>query len=322
MAAPMELWCWKGDWGLPSIDVDCLTVIAYAKFAGAPLKLKKINNPWKSPSGSLPVFKNGEDLVFTSPGRILDYLRQEKFNADYELTAKQSSDVVAFTSLLEEKFIPAMLHSFWMDARNYVDFSRPWYARALPFPLNFFVPGRMQQAAEGRLQYTRGGDHLIDGEMESQIYRDAKECLNLLSGRLGEQDFFFGQSPTTLDAIVFAHIAPVLKAPLPSNQLQNHLKNCNNLVNFCARVTSRYFPSDSEDADHSTFTPSTVDDRQYSTTNKILSAGVAIAAMVAYALLSGLVQIDMSGDDDVPAVPESDINVENFRFQEEEQEDD
>lgn len=27
MAAPLELYCWKGDWGLPSVDADCLTVL-------------------------------------------------------------------------------------------------------------------------------------------------------------------------------------------------------------------------------------------------------------------------------------------------------
>lgn len=27
MAAPMELFCWSGGWGLPSVDLDSLTVL-------------------------------------------------------------------------------------------------------------------------------------------------------------------------------------------------------------------------------------------------------------------------------------------------------
>lgn len=27
MAAPMELYCWAGGWGLPSVDLDCLAVL-------------------------------------------------------------------------------------------------------------------------------------------------------------------------------------------------------------------------------------------------------------------------------------------------------
>lgn len=27
MAAPDELFCWEGDWGLPSVSTDCLVVL-------------------------------------------------------------------------------------------------------------------------------------------------------------------------------------------------------------------------------------------------------------------------------------------------------
>ncbi|KAI2519500.1 MTX1 isoform 7 [Pan troglodytes] len=52
MAAPMELFCWSGGWGLPSVDLDSLAVLTYARFTGAPLKVHKISNPWQSPSGT------------------------------------------------------------------------------------------------------------------------------------------------------------------------------------------------------------------------------------------------------------------------------
>ncbi|GFX55038.1 hypothetical protein TNCV_2305602 [Trichonephila clavipes] len=39
----MELDIWQGDWTLPSVDLTCLQ--AYAKFSGAPVKIKKTNWP-------------------------------------------------------------------------------------------------------------------------------------------------------------------------------------------------------------------------------------------------------------------------------------
>ena len=33
----MELDSWSPDWGLPSIHPECIKVIAFAKFSGAPL---------------------------------------------------------------------------------------------------------------------------------------------------------------------------------------------------------------------------------------------------------------------------------------------
>lgn len=79
-----------------------------------------------------------------------------------------------------------------------------------------------------------------------QVYKEAEECLTLLSTKLGDKEFFFGTSPCSLDAVVFAHLAPLLKAPLPSAALQNHLKACTNLNRFVGRILQRYFSKDIE----------------------------------------------------------------------------
>lgn len=77
-----------------------------------------------------------------------------------------------------------------------------------------------------------------------QIYKQAEECISLLATKLSEKEFFFGSSPSSLDAVVFAHLAPLLKAPLPSAALQNHLKACPNLTRFVSRILQRYFPKE------------------------------------------------------------------------------
>ncbi|XP_016121282.1 metaxin-3-like, partial [Sinocyclocheilus grahami] len=78
-------------------------------------------------------------------------------------------------------------------------------------------------------------------EVEGKIYSEAKECLNLLSHRLGNFHFFFGDTPTSLDAFVFGHIAPLIKAPIPSGQLQKHLNQLDNLCQFCNTILKNYF---------------------------------------------------------------------------------
>ena len=52
----------------------------------------------------------------------------------------------------------------------------------------------------------------------------------------------FLSSPTTLDAVVFAHLAVIWKAPLPNNKLFNYLQGYDNLCMFCGRILQRYFP--------------------------------------------------------------------------------
>ncbi|XP_058425128.1 metaxin-3 isoform X3 [Diceros bicornis minor] len=180
MAAPLELSCWGGGWGLPSVHSESLVVMAYAKFSGAPLKVKVIDNTWRGSRGDVPVLTT-EDNFVSQPAKILNFLRKQKYNADYELSARQGADTLAYIALLEEKLLPAV------------------------------------------------------------IYRDAKECLNLLSNRLGTSQFFFGDTPSTLDAYVFGFLAPLYKVRFPKVQLQEHLKQLSNLCRFCDDILNSYF---------------------------------------------------------------------------------
>ncbi|KAM6109418.1 metaxin-3 isoform 2-T2 [Phoenicopterus ruber ruber] len=241
MAAPMELSCWGGDWGLPSLHPESLTVMAYAKFSGAPLTVNTISNSWRAPKGDVPVLVS-EDIVISQPAKILNFLRKRKYNADYELSAKQGADTLAYIALLEEKLLPALLHTFWVEAENYCSVTKPWFASRIAFPLSLYLPGKMSREALNRILLTRGGPPLYSLiEVEAQIYRDAKECLNLLSKRLGTSQFFFGDTPTTLDAFVFGFLAPIYKVRFPRVQLQEHLKQLPNLCRFCDDILTCYF---------------------------------------------------------------------------------
>ncbi|XP_051519512.1 metaxin-1b isoform X2 [Myxocyprinus asiaticus] len=235
MAAPLELYCWKGDYGLPSIDVDCLTVLAYAKFSGAPLKVHKITNPWRSPTGTLPALKTREEGSISQPSKIIIHLRKQKYNADYDLSAKEGADTLAFVSLLEEKLLPALL------------------------------------------------------------YRDAFECMTHLSQRLGSQKFFFGDSPSSLDAYVFAHLAPLLKIKLPNGKLQQHFNSLNNLQQFCTNILGLYFPSDVREPParkrHVQPESGDFDNEPHKRRNQIISVLFAMGAMLGYAIFTGIVTI-------------------------------
>ncbi|XP_016530365.1 metaxin-3 isoform X2 [Poecilia formosa] len=213
MAAAMELRCWGGDWGLPSVHTDSLVVLAYAKFSGAKLSVSPVDWTWKTLTASVPELVCG-DTVVQEPTQILNFLRKQ-------------------------------LHTFWVDAENYSNLTRPWFASRSPFPLNFFIPSRLANVALTRILVTRGEGllHRIS-EVEGKIYSDAKECLNLLSYRLGTADYFFDNSPTSLDAFAFGFLAPLHKADLASSPLQSHLRQLDNLTRFCDNILAAHFSPD------------------------------------------------------------------------------
>eukprot|EP00071_Canis_lupus_P043446 XP_022277003.1 metaxin-1 isoform X1 [Canis lupus familiaris] len=250
-------------------------------------------------AGTLPALRTSHGEVISVPHKIITHLRKEtsppqKYNADYDLSARQGADTLAFMSLLEEKLLPVLIHTFWVDTKNYVEVTRKWYAEAIPFPLNFFLPGRMQRQFMERLQLLCG-EHSPENEeeLEKELYQEARECLTLLSQRLGSQKFFFGDAPASLDAFVFGYLALLLQAKLPSGKLQAHLRGLQNLCAYCTHILSLYFPWDGADVPLARQTPvgPETEEEPYRRRNQILSVLAGLAAMVGYALLSGIVSI-------------------------------
>lgn len=291
----MELDVWTGDWGLSSVDLYCLEVMAYAKFAAVPLQVCVTNNPFRTPSGTLPVFRHGKQTL-TDFSDIVSYLRKKNFSCDFGLTPKQCAECVAYVKFLREKLYPALQYVWWVDSKNYLEMSRPWYAKALPFPLNYFYPGRYERHAKDMMEtlYECPWD---DMAVETGVYGEAEKCLTTLSVRLGESEFFFGTHPTSLDATVYAYLAPLLKAPFLNAALQNHLKACSNLVKFVVRISQRYFSHSLQDyeAKKSTEPSKTKEENEndfpHKRRNQILAGICATTAMATFALSTGLIEI-------------------------------
>uniref|UniRef100_A0A4W5MJC2 Mitochondrial outer membrane transport complex Sam37/metaxin N-terminal domain-containing protein n=1 Tax=Hucho hucho TaxID=62062 RepID=A0A4W5MJC2_9TELE len=174
MAAFLELHCWKVNWGLPSVDTDCLIVL-----------VRNTIYPLEESIGGL----------------------SNKYNADYDLSAKKGAGTLAFVSQLEKKLLPAS----WVDS-NYVDMTRRWNAENITFPLNFLLPNLCKI-------------HIV-GE-------DKAEC------ELTQWD-----SPILY---VFGHLAPLLKVKLPNGKLHQHLNSQDNLRHYCTNSLVLYFPSEGGD---------------------------------------------------------------------------
>uniref|UniRef100_A0A8D8SFK6 Metaxin-1 n=1 Tax=Cacopsylla melanoneura TaxID=428564 RepID=A0A8D8SFK6_9HEMI len=71
---PMELEVWSPDWSLPSVDIDCLYILAYAQFSNVKLEVKSTNNPFRS--SSLPVFHHYKHHI-TDLRKIVDYFKSK-----------------------------------------------------------------------------------------------------------------------------------------------------------------------------------------------------------------------------------------------------
>ncbi|XP_071532671.1 metaxin-1 isoform X2 [Panulirus ornatus] len=288
----MELHVWDGDakYGLPSMDLKSLQMMAYVKFSGAPVNIVKSSNPFKSPTGQLPVFKCSEGAL-SSFSQVTTFLRKQNFSCDYELSPRQCSEVVAYEHLLIEKLYPALMYLWWVEPKSYYDVIHKWYFSSIPFPYKFWYPRKYHN---GQLDLIRGMfDDPSDPQLiETELHKQAQECLTMLSNRLGDREYFFGRSPSTVDALIFSYLALLLKVDLKVPVLQNHIKACPNLSRYVSKAIQRFFPTEGHRSTDNRDSPAK-DDVPNKGRNLLLSGLVAFSAMFGYAIAAGLVQVDM-----------------------------
>ena len=56
--------------------------------------------------------------------------------------------------------------------------------------------------------------------------------------------------------MIFAYLAPLIKAKFASTKLQTHVEACDNLVKFVSRILVRYFKEETKDKDSQGYTVS------------------------------------------------------------------
>ncbi|TKR92572.1 hypothetical protein L596_007200 [Steinernema carpocapsae] len=236
----MELQVWPSDFGLPSVDTDCLQFMACAKFCAAPINIVMASSPWKSTSGGYPVLTSGQETI-TNINHFVDFLRKsaQEVVLDGDSTVAERSSFDAYSSLLRKTIYPAQLQFMWLDKSNYGTVTHHWLSSKLPFPYNMFYMERRRRKAQNYI------DAL--GRNESQILADAIQTINLLSAKLGDNKYFCGDKPCSLDALIFGHLAPFLKLPMPTDRLTLHLSACPNLVRFVESIISIYLPLSEDD---------------------------------------------------------------------------
>lgn len=310
MSAKFELNVWSGDWGLPSIDHKCLQMMAFCRFSGVPIKTNEVNNPlWTR----LPSFVHKKTSL-SDLKEVVNYLKDQNYSADFNLSAKDMSDVLAYDSLLRSQLEPALLYLLWADDHNYVELTRGWYAKRLPFPTNYFIPNLYKSSAEKTIR-SRFGPQILNNDqsnslIETTVIGEAQKCLTLLSERL-KDEYFFGKNPSSFDAIVFGYLAPILKVPTHNRVLQNHLKSCDNLTKFVNKILKNYFPTVKDNESKSSCeanSPQESDESDefiHKWRDMFVSGLFATTAMTAYALVTGLVRIDVLDDE-----PEDESNQE------------
>lgn len=232
------LYKWPEHGSLPSITAACVQAEAYLRFGETDFCAQKCTSTSTSPTGQLPALEHGSDISigsgsdFAAVPAFLEVARKAR-DLDSHLSAAQRAELLAFTTLVNDKLNTATTYSTWVEPAGFAAFRQAAYSTSLPFPLNHVVPWIHRREVVAQLG-------AVDA---ATVYADATAVLQSVADKLRVLGgpFFFGAKPTSLDALLFGHLAFYKLSPVAGPVLGGAVRNQLVLSTYVDRVLQKYW---------------------------------------------------------------------------------
>ena len=224
-------------YGLPNPSPFCIKLETYLRMAGLPYTTAVVKGPPKSPTGKAP-YVDIDGVRACDSGLIISLLESKFGNrVDGRLTLSERAQSLAMQRMMEEHLYWAAVYARWLDPQNEVGVdSYIQGATRLPAWLMPIV-GRLIQRGIRKSVHGQG----LGRHDAATIWRLGIDDVQALGHWLGNRPFGFGETPTVVDAVLFAFIASIIKTPWDF-PLKTHTLKHRNLVDHSARMLQTYFP--------------------------------------------------------------------------------
>lgn len=235
-AEKIRLCAFSNGWGVPfnTAAPFPLKLETWLRMAEIPYEFIAANDPSKGPKGKSPWIEHGS-LRMGDSSLIIEYLeKQFGINLDTHLDEQQKALAIAVQRMLEEHYHQCFEHQLFLGKGGEERLQE--FASGMPIPLRWLVPIVLKRAFSKQL-YARGmGRH-----SEEVIIAQGKADLDALSVLLGEQEYFLGNTPSSIDACVFGFLGVSLYVA-GDNPLYQYGASIENLMAYCERMRARYYP--------------------------------------------------------------------------------
>ena len=221
--------------GLPEASPFVLKVDTYLRMNSIEFESNSdFSNFSKAPKGKLPYIKDNETVIADS-FFIIEYLR-EKYpgNLDEHLSEQQRATAYLLTKSLDENFYWCIIYFRWISEKYWPNVKAELF-KDMPFPLKYIVPAIARRGTKTAIM-----KHGIGRHTESEIVDIAEQTLSSLSILLADQDYFFGDRPSSFDATAYAFLAQTTLSN-EDTPLTKIGKQKTNLVNYCKRMQAKYY---------------------------------------------------------------------------------
>ncbi|CAH1773806.1 unnamed protein product [Owenia fusiformis] len=215
---------------------SCVSVRTFLNMCGLKYTVELRNNAENmSPSGIVPFMKIGPFLI-SELDPIIAFINTKGHHLSDNLNDSERAEMRAYMSLIDKVMVNAELYLTWCETTTYTEVTKIRYGSPYPWPLNIILPWKRQMEIGRKLKALGWAQKTYE-----EVCEEVRTCCSALSERLGNQQYFFGNRPSEIDALVFGHLFTILSTSQPKMDLAHIVGEFENLAAFCIHIDNKYF---------------------------------------------------------------------------------
>ena len=220
--------------GIPNLSPFCCKLETWLRIAGISYEIVETPDPRKGPKRKLPFIEDGGERI-ADTAIIIEHLKRTRdVDPDAHLDASQRATALLVQRTLEEHyaFVVAYTHLIREDG---VRHTRARFD-SVPSIVRPLVVHTVEEQIKNLLWQQGILRHADEDIIESGL-RDWRAVLVVMS----DGPFFFGNEPTSVDAVVFGALATSMLTPIES-PIRDFLRARPACITYAERIRSRFFP--------------------------------------------------------------------------------
>lgn len=230
----LELHQFPRTWEIPNPSPACLAVETYLRMSELPFRVVSTRNAGKGPKTKLPVLVD-DGTVVSDVSLIFEHLKGkygDRLDARLSPARRATGHLIRRT--FEENLYWVGLYMRWLDEGGWGAIQEPYFGHLSGLG-RWAVPSLVRAGMRATLHLQGMGRHSRD-----EVYALGSADLSAVSLLLGDERYFGGDEPSSVDAVVYGFLANLYWVPIES-PLKEHARSLPNLLAHAERVRERYY---------------------------------------------------------------------------------
>jgi glutathione S-transferase len=234
LGPPIKVFQFPRMFAIPNLSPFCSKLETWLRIAGIAYEVVDTTDPRKGPRGKLPFIEDAGARIADTSIIVEHLVKTRGVDPDARLTESQRATATLVQRTLEEHyaFVLVYTHLYREEGLKHTRarfepipaMVRPFVARAVYKQIKNIL------WLQGLLRYSHD-------EIVASAVRDWRAVLAFMS----DGPFFFGDSPSGVDAIVFGTLASTVLTPIES-PIRDFLRSQPRLMTYAERTRERFFP--------------------------------------------------------------------------------